>query len=65
MYVLEVNAGFIAAHQISLGDKFNFVMFALPMAEASAYLAVQLTSLYAGLLVLGLCRHRPRSMPRQ
>ena len=32
MYVLEVNAGFIAAHQISLGDKFNFLMFALPMA---------------------------------
>lgn len=31
MYVLEVNAGFIAAHQISLGDQFNFVVFALPM----------------------------------
>jgi uncharacterized membrane protein (UPF0127 family) len=32
MYVLEVNAGFIAAHQISLDDKFTFVMFAFPMA---------------------------------
>jgi uncharacterized membrane protein (UPF0127 family) len=32
MYVLEVNAGFIATHQISLGDKFNFLMFTLPMA---------------------------------
>jgi len=32
MYVLEVNAGFIAAHQISLGDKFDFLMFALPVA---------------------------------
>jgi len=32
MYVLEVNAGFIAAHQISLGDKFNFLIFASPMA---------------------------------
>lgn len=31
MYVLEVNAGFIATHQISLGDQFNFVVFALPM----------------------------------
>jgi uncharacterized membrane protein (UPF0127 family) len=32
MYVLEVNAGFIAAHQISLGDKFYLLMFAFPMA---------------------------------
>lgn len=32
MYVLEVNAGFIAAHQISPGDTFNFLAFALPMA---------------------------------
>jgi uncharacterized membrane protein (UPF0127 family) len=32
MYVLEVNAGFIAAHRISLGDQFNFVMSAFPMA---------------------------------
>ena len=32
MYVLEVNAGFIAAHQISLGDKFDFLTFASPMA---------------------------------
>jgi uncharacterized membrane protein (UPF0127 family) len=26
MYVLEVNAGFITAHRVSLGDTFNFVM---------------------------------------
>jgi uncharacterized membrane protein (UPF0127 family) len=32
MYVLEVNAGFIPAHQISLGDKFTFLKFGLPMA---------------------------------
>lgn len=25
MYVLEVNAGFVQAHDISLGDTFNFV----------------------------------------
>ena len=32
LYVLEVNAGFIAAHHISLGDQFTFIMYALPMA---------------------------------
>ena len=26
MYVLEVNAGFVAAHQVSLGDVFTFLM---------------------------------------
>jgi uncharacterized protein len=31
MYVLEVNAGFIATHHMSLGDKFTFVMFAFPL----------------------------------
>jgi len=31
-YVLEVNAGFVAAHHVSLGDKFDFLTFASPMA---------------------------------
>lgn len=34
MYVLEVDAGFIAAHRVSLGDTFTFLASALPMSEA-------------------------------
>lgn len=30
MYVLEVNAGFIAAHRVSLGDMFTFVSLTSP-----------------------------------
>jgi uncharacterized membrane protein (UPF0127 family) len=32
-YVLEVNAGFIAAHRISLGDMFTFVPSVFPIDE--------------------------------
>jgi len=32
-YVLEVNAGFIAAHRVSLGDMFTFVASVFPMGE--------------------------------
>jgi uncharacterized membrane protein (UPF0127 family) len=35
MYVLEVNAGFVAAHKVSLGDMFTFVVFTLPMGVGS------------------------------
>jgi uncharacterized membrane protein (UPF0127 family) len=33
IYVLEVNAGFIAAHNVSLGDSFMFITPTLPMVE--------------------------------
>ncbi|MGA2972033.1 MAG: DUF192 domain-containing protein [Candidatus Bathyarchaeia archaeon] len=35
MYVLEVNAGFVAAHKISLSDMFTFVVFTSPMGVGS------------------------------
>lgn len=35
MYVLEVNAGFVAAHKVFLGDMFTFVLFASPMGVGS------------------------------
>jgi len=34
-YVLEVNAGFIAAHRVSLSDTFTFVSSAFPMAAVN------------------------------
>jgi hypothetical protein len=35
MYVLEVNAGFVSAHKVSLGDMFTFVVFTSPMGVGS------------------------------